>query len=303
VAGFLIAAWGWRAAFAPPLLFGLVTYVAVVRGVPPQPGPGGSRFVRTFDWGGVLLFAGAACSFVFYLSSRSITGAAPLHDWRLLATAAVLFAAFLGWESRRANPFLPIRIFRNRMFARTSFCASMRMFGMGGLGFLMPLYLVDIHGLQPAQLGALLMIMPGAMALMVRIGGSLSDRVSSRLPVLIGLSVQLITLLTFGWLPGTAPIWVVAAALGANGLGVGLMLAALHRAAMRDVGGSEMGSAAGLYSMLRFLGAVTATALSGVLLQAGLDASLPAIAAYQQTFLAFAVFPVLGILAGLSLRE
>ena len=55
--------------------------------------------------------------------------------------------------------------------------------------------------------------------------------------------------------------------------------------------------------MLRFLGAVTGTALSGVLLQAGLDASLPVVQAYQDVFLVFATFPVLGILVGLTLRE
>ena len=45
------------------------------------------------------------------------------------------------------------------------------------------------------------------------------------------------------------------------------------------------------------------TAASGVLLQVFLDASLPTIEAYQNTFLVFAAFPLLGIAVGSSLRE
>ena len=302
-AGFLVAGWGWRGAFAPPLLLGLITYIAVSRGVPRQSGSVRPGYIRAFDWGGVILFAAAASCLVFFLSSRSITGVEPLHDWRLLGAGSLLLAIFIWWENRRRNPFVPISIFRNRMFTRASVCASMRMFGMGGIGFLVPLYLVDIHRLQPAQLGGLLMIMPGAMALMVRLGGILSDRVSARLPVLIGLTVQTLSLLAFARLPGEASIWIIALLLVVNGLGVGLMLAALHRAAMTDIQQQEMGAAAGIYSMIRFLGAVTGTALSGVLLQAGLDASLSTVEAYQQAFLASAAFPVIGILIGLRLRE
>ncbi len=54
--------------------------------------------------------------------------------------------------------------------------------------------------------------------------------------------------------------------------------------------------------MLRFLGSTIGTAIAGVLLKAGLDASLPAIEAYQDVFLAFALFPVLGALAAFGLR-
>ena len=55
------------------------------------------------------------------------------------------------------------------MFSRGAFCAAMRMVTMGGLGFLMPLYLVDIHGVSPVQLGVLLIVVFGMMALRPRV--------------------------------------------------------------------------------------------------------------------------------------
>ncbi len=62
----------------------------------------------------------------------------------------------------------------------------MRMVVMAGVGFLIPLYLVDVRDMSAAAMGVMLVINPGAMALMVRQGGEIADRWGSRIPVLIG---------------------------------------------------------------------------------------------------------------------
>lgn len=303
VAGLLIAAWGWRAAFAPPLLVGFVALWVIYKGIPAGLSIIKPNFLRTFDWGGVALFAAAVINLVFYLSSRPITGVAPLQDWRLLLATLLLLTGFLWWEKRRPNPFVSLHIFSNKMFNRSSFCAAMRMFCMGGLSFLIPLYLVDVHGLSPAQIGGLLMINPGALALMVRFGGQMSDRWGSRWPVIIGLTIQASAMVIFSQLPDTISIWVLALALGYHGLGAGLVLAPLHQAALGNIAEAQMGAAAGLYSMLRFIGVVTGTALGGVILQHFLDLSFPAIKAYQNVFLFYAGFTCLGVIAGFGLSH
>ena len=81
------------------------------------------------------------------------------------------------------------------------------------------------------------------------------------------------------------------------------MLAALHSAAMQQVPQEQMGVAAGLYSMIRFAGAVIGTALAGVLLQIFLDQGLLTINAYQIVFLCIAGFSAAGLLAAFNLRE
>ena len=123
----------------------------------------------------MLLLAGAASSLVFYLSSRAITGIAPLRDGRLIGAALLFLLFFLWWEKRRRNPFIAPSLFTNGPFLRGTFCATMRMVSMGGIGFLIPLYLVDIKGIQPAELGGMLMIGAGSMAVVVRLAGSLQS--------------------------------------------------------------------------------------------------------------------------------
>ena len=305
-AGLLVSVWGWQAAFAPSLVCGFIAFVVVYHLIPARTHSAQTKsmaFLRTFDWGGMLLLAGAASSLVFFLSSRAITGIAPLQDGRLIAAALLFLLFFLWWEKRRHDPFIAPSLFTNGPFLRGTFCATMRMVSMGGIGFLIPLYLFDIKGIQPAELGGMLMIGAGSMAVVVRLAGGLADRWRSRWFVVVGLSGQAGTLFTLAHLPAGVSLWHIGIALSAHGLSAGLMLATLHKVVMERVEQTETGTAAGLYSMCRFLGAATGTALSGVLLQDHLDAGLELLTAYQRVFGVIALFPALGLLTALSLHE
>jgi EmrB/QacA subfamily drug resistance transporter len=303
LAGVLIAAWGWRAAFGLPLVAGIVAFVVVRRAVP-HGGNGPTRVVlRSFDWQGALLLAGAFTFWLFYLSSLPVTGVPPMRDWRLLAAAVTLTTALLWHQSRHPNPLISLAAVREKTFGLTSFCAAMRMFAMGGMSFLVPLYLTDVHDLPVTHIGLMAMVNPGSMALIVRFGGRLADRLGSRLPVAIGLTVQTGVMVGFSRLPESAPLWYTVGLLASHGLGAGLMLAALHRIAMRDIPDEQMGSAAGLYSMLRFAGVVVGVALAGMLLQTQLDAGQPAPVAYRAVFLLFALISLVAIAAAAGLRE
>ena len=303
IAGFLVAAGGWRSAFEPPLAVSIIAFIVVYRGIPRGLTTVIPNFLRRFDWVGAALLLAALTGFVFFISSRPITGVAPLQDWRLITGTAVLLAMFWFWERRSVNPFVSIGVFKNRTYSRASFCATMRMVVMGGLMFLTPLYLVDIHGVSLGKLGGLLMINPGMMSIMVRFGGRLTNRFSDRLVALIGLSVQGSVMFIFSQLPADAPIWGIALTLGYYGFGAGLMLVALHRKSMEIIPPDQMGMAAGLYSMLRFLGMAIGTALAGVILQRFLDLAVPTIEAYQRVFLFYCSFSFVGVIAAMWLTE
>lgn len=302
-AGFLVDHWGWRAAFAPALLLTLITFFVVARLVPAGLSHIQPHFWRTFDWIGVLLLAGAMTTLLFFLSSRPITGVTPLQDWRLGLSMLVLFALFIFWERRRSDPFVELSIFTNRLFTLGSFAAGLRMVIMAGQEFLIPLYLVDVHQVTAAQIGGVTMMSAGTMALVVRFGGQAADRWGSRWPTVIGIGTQGLIMLVFVFLPATTPLWVMAAVMAVYGLGAGLVLAALHHAALGHMTKVQMGAAAGLYSMIRFAGAMVGTALAGVILQYRLDQAWPVLDAYQQVFLFFAISGLIGTLTGFTLRE
>ena len=300
--GLLIDYVGWRSIFWPVLVVGVIALVMVRRRVPPLPGFAQPDFLRRFDWGGVVLLGGTITSLLFYASSRAITGVASLRDWRLLAISMVLLASFIVWERRRLNPFVPLKLYLHASFTLASIIAGIRMFTMAGIRFLIPLYLVDIHDLSAAAIGLVMTSHAIPLLLLLRYGGQLSDRWGSRWPVLFSLSMQTAAMIYLAYLPQDASIWLVVLGVLGQSTGAGFSLAALHKASMTDISEEHTGVAAGLYSMLRFAGTVFGTALSGVVLQQGLDGGLIPLEAYQISFWFVAGVTLIGALLGSRLK-
>jgi EmrB/QacA subfamily drug resistance transporter len=301
-AGFMIDIWGWRSIFVPALFVALGAIVVVYLGIPSLRTVQLS-YLRRFDWLGVLLLGGMITFFVFYLSSRVITGVEPLRDWRLLAAALACGAGFLWREQHQADPFLNLVLFRNSSLRLAATASGLRMFTMSGIGFLMPLFLADVHLQSASRIGSMLMLNAAALLVTMRLGGRLADRVGSRQLVATGMSVQAMTMVYFGALPAEATLWFVAGGLIVHGLGAGLSLAPLHRAAMSHVDVSEAGAAAGVYSMIRFGGTLMGTALGGVLLQQALETHAAPVEAYRIVFFAIAGAAAAGAFVGLWIPD
>lgn len=312
VGGLLIDFVGWRIIFWPTLVIGLIAYWLVQKEVPELPGNTGDFFLRRFDWGGVLLLSGGATSLLFYVSSRPITGVAAMRDWRLLSLTILCLGALVLWEKRRSRPFIPIELFAQSHFTLASICAGIRMFVMNAIRFLVALYVVDIHQLDATMTGLVITSHAIPLFLMLRLGGQLADRWGSRWPVVASMLLQGGALLYLGFLPAEASVMLVVVGVLWQSIGASISLAPLHRSAMSGIPDEQTGVAAGLYSMIRFAGAILGTALSGVLLQQRLVTITSAaivgenvafVAAYQGVFWFVAGVAMLGALFGYWLKE
>ena len=133
------------------------------------------------------------------------------------------------------------------------------------------------------------------MTIVVRLAGGLADRFGGRWLIIIGLLGQSTALFAFSCYSTKSSLWYICATLCLHGLAAGVMLATLHKLVMNSVPEKETGAAAGLYGMLRFLGAATGTALSGVMLQRQLDMGSEILEAYQQVFYSSSIFPAVGL--------
>lgn len=303
LAGIILSLWHWRATFALPLCAGVLALIAVARGIPAGYSNIQPRMWRRFDWLGVGLLAGTAMAFFAFLSSRPITGMPPLQDWRLAVITVFFLGLFLWRELGAANPFVDLSLYRVRLFRQASLGAALRMTTMGCTSLLIPLYLVDLYQLAGIAVGVMLMLNPAAMALMVRYGGRIADRWGSRRPLLIGFTTQGVALLGLFSLPEGAPLWSVGGILALNGLGVGTMLASLHRTALLEIDEARASVAAGMYSLVRFVGVAVGTSVAGVLYQQFSDMGFATLTAYQYTFVCFTATAVCGLLLALQVNE
>ncbi len=304
VAGGLVDAFGWRAIFMPALAIGVVSIVLIWALLPESRNTGSfRRAVRSLDWMGVVLLNGAIAMLVFFTSSRPITGAAPLSDLRLLAGSLGLAVVFVWWSLRREQPFIDLAIFRRRNFSIASATVSLRMVMRGGTGFLMPLFVTDLYGFSASATGSLLMLDAGALLVTMWLGGLMIDRRRSRGQVVAGMIVEAVAMTGFLLLPADAPVVWVFVVLGVNSLGAGYMLAALHVYAMSGVPEEESATAAGLYSMIRFGGAMLGPAIGGIVLAAGVDRYGITTAAYRPAFAFLLAVSLLGAGSALLLSR
>ena len=301
--GLLVARVNWRLVFGPVLIVGLVVLWVIPKYVPAKQNKVQIDFLTTFDWGGVALLAMTVTALTFYLSSQSITGIIAFQDWRLLSLTLLLGGGMYFWEKRHSNPFVALHLFAYKTFSQASLCAATRMFAMGGIGFLMPLYLTDIHRLDAVSMGGMLTLHAGALLVTLRLGGQLADRWFSRWPVTVGLGVQGAAMVCLALWSDTTALWMIGSTIIGHGLGAGLSLAALHRVSMAQIPHEQTGTAAGLYSLIRFGGTVTGPALAGVVLQQGLNQLGMPIAAYQIIFWLIAGVAGLGVVLAWNLRE
>lgn len=280
-AGFLIDYLSWRMIFGPILIMSIIALVVIIALVPARQEPIKWKILTSFDWGGVTLLILMMVSLTCYLSSQTITGLAPLQDWRLLATTLILIAGFILWEQRHPKPYVNLAIFKNGTFSRAASCSGIRMFIMTGISFITTLYVTDIHQFTASATGTLFMLHAGAILLLMRLGGQFADHWGSRRVVTTGTIGQMVSMLVLALLPATAPVWLIVGLIFFHGVNAGCTLAPLHRAALDTVPDHEIGSAAGVYSMIRFSGILLGPVINGVLLQQLLDYGLPTITAYQ----------------------
>ncbi|MEZ4595319.1 MAG: MFS transporter, partial [Chloroflexota bacterium] len=121
---------------------------------------------------------------------------------------------------------------------------------------------------------------------------------------MVGFGMVTAVMLIFAQLPSSAAHWLIILLLFLFGTGTGLMLSMLHQAALDEVPTADLGTASGIYSMIRFLGSACGSAFGGVLLQLYLDQSgTTHLVAYQHVFLWFAGFAVLGLLSAAFLPQ
>lgn len=279
--GFAVDYLGWNYIFLMSIVAAVIAYYFVNRHIPSLQTSRPPNFLREFDWLGLLLLGSFLIFFIFYLSSRALTGVEPLRDWRLLAATIFSGLAFWRWEKRARIPIVNLQLYAIKNFGTASFAGGLRMVVMGSMSFLKVLYLADIYGMGATGLGVFTTVYAGAILATTRLGGQLADGRYARRILLISFATQLAMLAGLALMD--LPVWVAMGLMLGQGIGAGLALASLHRIAMRDVPGQERGSAAGLYSTARFAGSTFGAAIAGVALQQA-EVVMPQMAAYQLVF-------------------
>ena len=164
----------------------------------------------------------------------------------LLAGALVLLVVFILIERRSPAPMLDLSLFRVPLFSTATASAILNYICVYSITFLMPFYLIQGRGLNPAQAGLLLTVQPMLMAITAPISGALSDRIGSRWPGMIGMGGAGggPVLAIAAW--AETGLWLVVLGLAIAGSGTGTFISPNTSALMGAAPRTRQGIASGV---------------------------------------------------------
>ena len=226
----------------------------------------------------------------------------------LLATAAILGAAYLAAERRSANPLLDLdAIAANRRLTQALLVQFLVYCGTVGTTFLLSIYLQVIQGYSPEGAGEILIVGPVVMALFAPLGGRLADRFPPHLITFMGGTFILCQTVLAAFLDAGSGLAHILAVMVFQGLGFAFFSAPNISNIMTSVVPAERGMASALSAEMRSLGMMVSMAIVTVLISVRLGtaaiSSVPDryLSVMTLVFVAFSVLTALGV--AVSLRK
>jgi hypothetical protein len=193
---------------------------------------------------------------------RSVTASAATGG-----LAVLLLVAFVVRQATVAEPLLPLRLFRSRTVTGANLVQGLLVVGMFGTFFLGALYLQNVRGYVPLQIGLAFLpatLVMGVMSL--RLAAAVTARLGAQPTLVLSLVILTAGLLLYARLPVDASYVVdIAPAMVLTGLGAGLGFPALTGMAMSTATPADSGVASGLYNTtVQVCGAIGLAVLSSL---------------------------------------
>lgn len=260
--GWLASIFGWQTVFFINVPIGLLAVALSLRFIPDDRH---SSANERFDLSGALLFTIGLSTFLLGLNQGHAWGWDSLPVLGLLGASMLFLGAFVAAERWIAAPMLDFSLFRSRIFTMTVFSAILNYICVYSIIFLMPQYLIDGRGLNAASAGLLLTSQPIVMAIVAPISGTLSDRMGTHLPSMLGMGILALGALCLSRLGGDSSNWTIVLALALTGLGTGIFISPNNSALMGAAPRPRQGIAAGVLATARSFGMVIGAGLSGAI--------------------------------------
>lgn len=299
--GWLTQAFGWRTVFYINVPVGALALTLSLLFIPKDsPADGGQRF----DLPGAAAFLAGLTSLLLGLNKGADWGWGSPAVLGLLVGALLLLGIFVLIERRSPAPMLDLNLFRVPLFSTATAAAVLNYICIYSIIFLMPFYLIQGRGLNPAQAGLLLTAQPVIMAIAAPLSGALSDRIGSRGPGMIGMGLLAAGLFVLAGLGSGSGLWLAALGMAVAGSGTGTFIAPNTSALLGSAPKSRQGVASAVQATARNFGMVLGVGLAGAIFTTRLAQNSPEalFEGVSMGFLAAAGVAVLGIAAS-ALKE
>jgi EmrB/QacA subfamily drug resistance transporter len=191
------------------------------------------------------------------------------------AAGVGLLAVFLWWETRAAEPILPLGLFKSRVFSVASamgFAIGMAMFG--AIVFL-PVFLQLVYGASPTSSGLRMLPLMAGLLTAAIVSGRVISRIGRYRPFPIaGTAVLVVGMFLLSLLTVDSPPWVASVYMLVVGVGIGLVMQVLVLVVQNDARPENIGVATSTATFFRSVGGSFGVAIFGTIFASRLAGEL-----------------------------
>jgi len=265
--GILVDSLGWRAIFWINVPILAVVTVCTAMAVPE------SRAARTrrFDPVGQILVILLLSSLVYAIIESTALGWTSPIILGLLGVAVMSLIGIIGYERRRVDPLLDLRLFRSVPFSSANLMALFALCGFQGFLFVTTMYLQDVRGMTALIGGLCLLPVGGMIAVLSPVAGELVASSGPRLPLAISGTALALGGVASLWLGPDSPLIAVLVVYALFGIFLGLVNPPITNTAVAGMPRSMAGVAASLVSTGRQAGTTLGVAIAGTIVGSSLS--------------------------------
>ncbi|MBO3748476.1 MFS transporter [Streptosporangiaceae bacterium NEAU-GS5] len=252
VGGLFVDHLSWRWVFYVNLPIGVVAMFVIAATLPGRD----QRTHHKIDWLGTALLSAAVVCVVLVTSWGGVQ-----YAWSspviigLAVAAAVLLLAWVVAERHAAEPVIPLRLFRLRVYTVTSAIGFIVGFAMFGALAYLPLFLQVVHGVSATRSGLyLLPMMAGMLTTSILAGRAISRTGHYRKYPIAGTGVTTVAMLLLSRLSPQTSTPVMGVYFLLLGVGLGLVMQVLVIAVQNVVDYADLGVATSSATFFRSIG-------------------------------------------------
>ncbi|MER7841475.1 MDR family MFS transporter [Streptomyces sp. NPDC096040] len=263
VGGTITDNWGWRWAFYINLPLGVVALAAVsaVLHLPKK------RSKARIDYLGAGLLTLGITSIVLVTTwggSQYAWTSARIME--LIAIGVVSLVGFVFWQTKAAEPVVPLHIFRSRNFTLMSIIGFIVGFVMFGATLFLPLYQQSVQGASATNSGLLLLPMLGAMLVTSMVAGRVTTSTGRyKIFPLAGGVLLTVGLYLLSTMDTDTTRFISGVYMAVVGLGMGCLMQITMLVAQNSVEMKDMGVASSSTTLFRTLGSSFGVAIMGAI--------------------------------------
>ncbi|MES5821408.1 MFS transporter [Streptomyces sp. RG80] len=229
---------------------------------------------RSFDLPGIALLSGAMFCLVWALIKAPEWGWGAGQTWTFIAASLLGFGLFAFWETKVAEPLIPLGLFRSvALSAGVVLMVLMAIAFMGGL-FFVTFYLQNVHGMSPIDAGLHLLPLTGMMIVGSPLAGVMITKLGPRIPLAGGMAATAIAMYGMSTLETDTGSAVMSLWFALLGLGLAPVMVGATEVIVGNAPLELSGVAGGLQQAAMQIGGSLGTAVLGAVMASKVDSDL-----------------------------